>query len=172
LAWAQARRGGAAAALALLHTAGDEFAAAATAPAPWSAFFGETDLAAMIGTVHVELTQRVDVRYSSPAIDSLTFAVNGYGPAMTRSRSLTQIWLATGHALAGDLDQAARIGREAIDVATELRSERTKQRMAPLAAAAARHPSNADARDILDRITRLRGGAGTGPVALRDVLES
>ncbi|MEU4519187.1 hypothetical protein AB0F52_10795 [Amycolatopsis sp. NPDC024027] len=44
--------------------------------------------------------------------------------------------------------------------------------MSPPAAAAARHPGNADARDILDRITRLRGGAGTGPVASRDVLES
>jgi len=156
LAWVQAKRGDAAAALALLHAARDAFASAGPAPAPWSAFFGEIDLAAMIGTVHVELARRVDVRYGDSAIDSLTIAVNGYGPAMTRSRSLTQIWLATGYVLAGDLGQAARIGGEAIEVVTGLRSERTKQRMSPLAAAAARHPGNTDARGIVDRIERLR----------------
>lgn len=145
----------------MLHAARDEFASAGPAPTPWSAFFGEIDVAAMIGTVHVELAQRVDVRYGGPAIDSLTIAVNGYGPAMTRSRSLTQIWLAIGYALAGALDQAARIGGEAIEVAAGLRSERTKQRMSPLVAAAARHPGNTDARDILDRIDRLRAVAGT-----------
>ncbi|MDQ7810931.1 hypothetical protein Q5425_45020 [Amycolatopsis sp. A133] len=160
LAWARAKRGDATAALALLHAARDEFAAAGPASAPWSAFFGETDLAAMIGTVHVELTQSSDVRFAGPAIDALTVAVNGYGPAMTRSRSLTQIWLATGHALAGDLDEAARIGAEAIEVAAGLRSERTRQRMSPLAAAAARHPGHAGARDLLDRIDRVRGAAG------------
>ncbi|MEV5714574.1 hypothetical protein AB0L41_11790 [Amycolatopsis mediterranei] len=171
LAWAQARRGDAAAALTLLHAAKSEFASAGPAPPPWSAFFGETDLAAMIGTVHVELAQRVDVRYCGSAIDSLTIAVEAYGPAMTRSRSLTQILLATGHALAGDLDRALRIGEAAIEVVTELRSERTKQRMSPLAAAAARYPANADARELVDRIGRLRGAAGLGQVH-RDVFES
>jgi tetratricopeptide (TPR) repeat protein len=173
LAWAQARRGDAAAALALLHAARDAFAAAGPVPAPpWSAFFGETDLAAMIGTVHVELALNVDVCYGGAAIDSLTTAVDGYGPAMTRSRSLTQIWLATGHALTGELDQAVRIADTVIETATELRSERTKQRMSPLAAAVARYPGNADARDILHRIDRLRGVAGPDQVAHRDVLES
>lgn len=165
MAWAQAKRGDAAAALGLLHAARDAFAAAGPAPAPWSAFFDEPDLAAMTGTVHVELARRVDVRYSGSAIDSLTVAVNGYGPAMTRSRSLTQIWLATGYALAGDLAEAARIGGETIEVVTGLRSERTKQRMSPLAAAAARHPGNTDARDILDRIERLGDLTGKGRAA-------
>jgi hypothetical protein len=172
LAWVQAKRGDAVAALALLHAAGDAFASAGPATAPWSAFFGELDLAAMIGTVHVELAQRVDIRYGGPAIDSLTVAVNGYGPAMTRSRSLTQIWLATGYALAGDLVQAARIGGETIEVATGLRSERTKQRMSPLAAAASRYPGNTDARDILDRIGRLRDVAGTDRIARLDTFSS
>jgi tetratricopeptide (TPR) repeat protein len=170
LAWAQAKRGDAAAVPASLHAARDAFASAGSAPSPWSAFFGELDLAAMIGTVHVELAQRVDVRYSGSAIEALTIAVNGYGPAMTRSRSLTQIWLATGYALVGDLGQAARIGGEAIEVAVGLRSERTKQRMSPLAAAAARYPGNTDARDILDRIQRLRDVAGTDQRAHRETL--
>jgi hypothetical protein len=171
LAWAQARMEDAAAALALLHAARNEFAAAGPVPAPppWAAFFDGTDLAAMIGTVHIELARNVDIRYGSSAIDSLGIAVNGYGPAMTRSRCLTQIWLATGHALAGDLDHAAQIGEAATEAAAVLRSERTKQRMSPLAAAAARHPGNADARELLERIDRLRGVAT--PVVHRDVLD-
>jgi len=170
LAWAEARRGDAAAALALLHAARDEFAAASPVAAPpWAAFFGETDLAAMIGTVHVELARSVDVRYARSAIDRLVVAVDGYGPAMARSRSLTQIWLATAHALAGDVDQAAHVAGTAVGTAAELRSERTKQRLSPLAAAFARYPGNADARDVLERIDRLRGIAGTGTVTHRGV---
>ncbi|SED63202.1 hypothetical protein SAMN04489727_8662 [Amycolatopsis tolypomycina] len=171
LAWAQAKQGNAAEALASLHRARDEFAAETVPAPPWSAFFGANDLTAMIGTVHVELARSVDVRYNGSAIDSLTSAVDGYGPEMTRSRSLTQIWLATGLALAGDLTRAARIAEAAIEVATQLRSERTKQRMSPLAAAAARHPGNADAREILDRIDQLRGVAGSDEVAHPEVLE-
>jgi len=172
LAWAHARMGDAAAALALLHAARDEFAAAGPVPMPppWAAFFDETDLTAMIGTVHVELARNVDIRYGGSAIDSLGTAANGYGPAMTRSRCLTRIWLATGHALTGDLDHAAQVGGMAIEAAAVLRSERTKQRMSPLAAAAARYPGNADARGILERIDRLR--ADPAPAVHRDVPDS
>ena len=161
MAWADAKQGDAPAALARLRAARDEFAdASAATPPPWAAFFGETDLAAMVGTVHTELAQVVSVRHTGEAIDALTIATDGYGRAMTRSLALTQIWLATARALAGDLDEAARVGGAAIEVATELQSERTKQRMSPLTAAASRFPGNADAREILERIDRLRGVAG------------
>ena len=161
MAWADAKQGDAPAALARLRAARDEFAAASAAtPPPWAAFFGEIDLAAMVGTVHTELAQVVSVRHTGEAIDALTIATDGYGRAMTRSLALTQIWLATARALAGDLDEAARVGGAAIEVATELQSERTKQRMSPLTAAASRFPGNADAREILERVDRLRGVAG------------
>lgn len=169
MAWADAKQGGASAALARLHAARDEFAAAASvaAPPPWAAFFGETDLAAMTGTVYAELAQVVSVRHATEAIDALTIATDGYGRAMTRSLALTQIWLATARALAGDLDEAARVGGAAIEVATELQSERTKQRMSSLTAAASRYPGNADAREILERVDRLRGVAGPEQVTLQ-----
>jgi tetratricopeptide (TPR) repeat protein len=167
LAWAEAKQGAVSAALTRLRAARDEFAAASeAAPPPWAAFFGETDLAAMAGTVHTELAQVVDVRHAGEAIAALIPATDGYERAMTRSRALTRIWLATAHALAGDLDEAARVGGAAIEVATELQSERTKQRMAPLTAAAGRFPGNADAREILERVDRLRGVAGPEQVTL------
>jgi tetratricopeptide (TPR) repeat protein len=160
-AWAAAKLGDAAAALEFLAAAEAEFEAAAGAdPPPWAAFFGATDLAAMTGTVHAELALGVDAGHGGAAIAALTGAVGGYGPAMARSKSLTQIWLATSHVVTGDLDVAARVGAEAVDLASGLRSVRTRQRTAPLAAAARRAPDSPYAREIVDRIDDLHRSAG------------
>jgi tetratricopeptide (TPR) repeat protein len=151
-AWAHAKKADVVAALACLHRARTEFAAAAGAePPPWAAF-GATDLAAMIGTVHGELAQVVDVRHGRDGIPALVDAIAGYGPEMARSRSLTMIWLATVHALDGDLDVAAEAGREAIELAGGLRSPRTRQRLRTLSIAARRHRRDARAQEIIERI--------------------
>ncbi|WP_242545475.1 hypothetical protein [Amycolatopsis sp. MtRt-6] len=159
-AWAYARKADVAAALGCLDRARTEFADAAGAePSPWAAFFGATDLAAMTGTVHAELAQVVDVRHGREGIPALVDAIAGYGPEMTRSRSLTMIWLATVHALDGDLDVAAEAGREAIELAGVLRSPRTRQRLRTLSAAARRHRRDARAREIVERV-ELAGHSG------------
>ncbi|MEV6877076.1 hypothetical protein [Amycolatopsis sp. NPDC051128] len=132
-AWACAKKADVTAAVTHLRHARTEFAAAeGIEPEPWAAFFGATDLAAMIGTVHAELAQVVDVRYGRAGIPALTDAIAGYGPDMARSRSLTVIWLATVHALDGDLDVAAEVGREAVEVVAALRSPRSRQRLRTL----------------------------------------
>lgn len=152
-AWAYAKKADVAAALAALHRARAEFAdAAGVEPSPWAAFFGPTDLAAMIGTVHGELAQVVDVRHGRDGIPALLAAIAGYGPAMARSRSLTLIWLATVHALDGDLDVAAEAGWEALELAGALRSPRTRQRLRTLSAAARRHRRDARAWEIIERV--------------------
>ncbi|WIX86060.1 hypothetical protein [Amycolatopsis sp. DG1A-15b] len=152
-AWADAKKADAVAALACLHRARTEFAdATGVEPSPWAAFFGPTDLAAMIGTVHGELAQVVDVRHGRDGIPALADALAGYGPEMARSRSLTMIWLATVHALDGDLDVAAESGREAIELVGLLRSPRTRQRLRTLSAAARRHRRDARAREIIERV--------------------
>ncbi|MEU0533027.1 hypothetical protein [Amycolatopsis tolypomycina] len=159
-AWAYAKKADVTAALGCLGRARTEFADAAGAePSPWAAFFGATDLAAMIGTVHAELAQVVDVRHGREGIPALVDAIDGYGPEMARSRSLTVIWLATVHALGGDLDVAAEAGREAIELAGVLRSPRTRQRLRTLSAAARRHRHDARAREIIERI-ELAGQSG------------
>jgi len=152
-AWAYAKKADVAAALASLRRARVEFAdAQGTEPSPWAAFFGVTDLAAMVGTVHAELAQVVDVRHGRDGIPALVDAIAGYGPEMARSRSLTAIWLATVHALEGDLDVAAEVGRDAIEVAAALRSPRTRQRLRTLSAAARRFPRDARARQLVERV--------------------
>jgi tetratricopeptide (TPR) repeat protein len=155
-AWAYAKKADVAAALTHLARARAEFAdAGPVEPTPWEAFFDPNDMAAMMGTVHAELAQHVDVRYGREGIPALVDAIAGYGPSMSRSRSLTVIWLATIHTLDGDLDVAGQLGREAIAVAAELQSPRTRQRLQSLSTAAQRFPRDDEARELVEGIAAL-----------------
>lgn len=149
-------RGDTSAALADLGRATDDFAAATGPPAPWAAFFGENDLAAMSGTVHVEIARSADIAHPCSAIPFLTAAVAGYGPDMARSRALTQILLALGHALDNDLDEADRVGARAIDAARTVRSVRPKDRLSPLETAVRDSRRGPDGERLLERITAFR----------------
>jgi len=152
-AWAHAKKADVTGALTYLRRARQEFAEAeGREPSPWAAFFGPTDMAAMVGTVHGELAQVVDIRHGRVGVSALTEAIDGYPRGMARSRSLTLIWLATVHALDGDLDVAIAVGEEAVELAGALRSPRVRQRLYSLSAAARRFSGNADARDIIERI--------------------
>jgi tetratricopeptide (TPR) repeat protein len=155
-AWAHAKKADVTGALTYLRRAREELAAAEGSKfSPWAAFFGPTDMAAMTGTVHAELAQVVDIRHGRDGIPALLEAIEGYRTGMTRSRSLTLIWLATVHALDGDLDVAMAVGQEAVELAGALRSPRTRQRLNSLSAAARRYSGNADAQEIVDRIDDL-----------------
>ncbi|TWP45836.1 hypothetical protein FKR81_38365 [Lentzea tibetensis] len=123
-AWAYARQSRAAEAVRALGKAQDEFARAdRTHPPDWARFHDETDLTAMIGTVHAELG---DTRNAIPA---LTRAIENFGPTMARSWTFCLISLATCHFVDGDVDQGLAIGTQAVTAAEGLRSERTWDRM-------------------------------------------
>ncbi|GAB3135538.1 tetratricopeptide repeat protein [Amycolatopsis sp. NPDC004378] len=155
-AWAFAKKADVTGALTYLRRARQEFAESeGREPSPWAAFFGTTDMAAMVGTVHAELAQMVDIRHGRDGIPALTEAIAGYPRGMARSRSLTLIWLATVHALDGDLDVATAVGEEAIELVGALRSPRARQRLHSLSAAARRFSGSADAQEIVDRIDDL-----------------
>ncbi|HET6288221.1 MAG TPA: tetratricopeptide repeat protein, partial [Amycolatopsis sp.] len=159
-AWAYALLGDVRAALDKLSLAPEQFADSVGDVVPsWSAFFTANDLAAMIGTVRTELARLVDVRHSREAIPALTEAIDGYGPDMVRSRSLTMIWLAVDHALEGDLDRAAEIGLAAMEIAAGIRSARTRDRLRPLSESVRSRVGDINARNLLDRIATFRAGA-------------
>lgn len=155
-AWAHAMSGDEQAALSRLTEAESAFADAASwpEPQPWEAFFGEADMAAMRGTVLTELAEVVSPRHGAPAVTQLTQAVSGYGDDMARSRSLTMIMLAQNHARQGNLEEAAEIGGEAVDLARRVGSIRPKDRLRPL-----------------ERLLRLRLSEQKGSSAARDLLE-
>ncbi|WP_086841994.1 hypothetical protein [Amycolatopsis kentuckyensis] len=154
-AWAFAMAGDEHAALTRLAEAEAAFATAGSwpEPRPWEAFFRETDMAAMRGTVLTELSTTVSARYSGEAIPQLTAAAGRYGADMARSRSLTLIMLAQNHALQGDFEEATRIGEEALDLAETVGSVRPKDRLAPLERLLTRHRAT---RGLADRISRYR----------------
>ncbi|MEV4143611.1 hypothetical protein AB0J40_08070 [Amycolatopsis sp. NPDC049691] len=159
-AWAHALRGQAAPALTELGRAEDDFAAVSGPSPPWAAFFDANDLAAMCGTVHVELARSVDASHARAAISFLAGAVAGYGPEMARSRALTQILLALGHAMENDLDEADRVVAEAIRTARSLRSARPKDRLASLETVVRDRLPEPDARQLLERVRSFRREPG------------
>ena len=154
-AWAYAKKGDKELATGLLGRAEEEFAAADVADPPdWAKFFTRTDVAAMTGSVHTELALTAGGgRDADVAIDSLTEAVDGYGPDMTRSRTLCLMMLATNHLLAGDTDRGAEVGNEAVEAAGTLKSVRTKDRVRPLKQEADRRRDNRECRALVEYIS-------------------
>ncbi|WP_439664165.1 hypothetical protein ACSHWB_23590 [Lentzea sp. HUAS TT2] len=131
-AWAYARQNRSSESLYALGKAQDAFAAADLTHVPdWARFHDETDLTAMIGTVHAELGD------TEAAIPALTSAIERFGPAMARSTAFCLISLAACHFLDGDLDEGQAVGLSAVRAAEELRSERVWDRMRPMLQAAA-----------------------------------
>lgn len=131
-AWAYARQARAHEALLELGKAEEAFARADLAHVPdWARFRDETDMTAMIGTVHAELG---DTRRAIPA---LTSAIERFGPTMARSSTFCLIALASCHFLDGDVDEGQAVGARAVAAAEGLRSERVWDRLRPMMQAAA-----------------------------------
>jgi tetratricopeptide (TPR) repeat protein len=151
-AWAYAMMGNETQATKLLGRSKDEFARADIAAAEsWVKFFNETDVYAMIGTVHTVLAQQ-DPAHTKYAIPALTRAVETYDEDMARSKTFMLGALATNHMLDGDIDQGARVGGKALDCAEGIKSARVRDRLKPLQVEAELRRNNVDARDLADRL--------------------
>ncbi|KAA2263719.1 helix-turn-helix transcriptional regulator [Solihabitans fulvus] len=159
-AWAYAKMGTDDQALKLLGRARDEFSRANVAEAPaWAKFFDEVDLSAIVGTVHTELAQTVDPKYTRFAVPALTKAINSWGEDMARNRSFNLTALSINHMLEGDLDHAAKVGSHAVDLSESLKSVRTRDRMKPLKKEADKRRNNPDARELSDRLAKFISAA-------------
>ncbi|GAA5105739.1 helix-turn-helix transcriptional regulator [Haloechinothrix salitolerans] len=151
-AWAYAEMGNEQQSTKLLGMTRDTFARADIDNAEsWVKFFNQTDLHAMVGTVHTVLA-RQDAKHTKYAIPALTRAIDGYGEDMARSKAFNLSALATNHLLDGDIDHGAKIGRSALEAADGLKSARVKDRMAPMKAEAEKRRNNVDARELTERI--------------------
>ncbi|GII06261.1 XRE family transcriptional regulator [Planomonospora parontospora subsp. parontospora] len=152
-AWAYALLGDAELALKSLHRAQDEFARSCDHPFPvWVSFFGPADLDALSGMVHAGLTDdHLDV-----AVEFLTTALRQREASMTRSRAFELTALATVQLRAGEMGSGIGNGHHAVVLATQIRSKRIIDRLAPLHATATNLVSDSDARDLAQRITTVR----------------
>src|SRR5690606_8226563 len=153
-AWAYAMMGNEEQALRLLGMTRDTFARAEGEEVPaWAQFFNQTDVHAMIGTVHTVLAQQPGLtEHTKYAIPALTRAIDGYGDDMARSKAFNLSALATNHLLEGDIDHGAKVGRSALECAESIKSARIKDRMKPLKREAERRVNNPDARELAERI--------------------
>lgn len=155
-AWAYAMMNEPDHAVKLMNRARSEFERSNLDEAPdWVKFFDETDIHAMIGTVHTVLSER-DVKHSAIAIPAITKALAGYNDAMARSRAFNLTALATNHLRQGDVDHGVRVGRDALALAGGLKSARVVDRLKPLELEAGRRGASTDARDLSASIRRLR----------------
>jgi tetratricopeptide (TPR) repeat protein len=155
-AWAYAMMGYEEQTMKLIGRTRDEFARANLAEAEdWVRFFNDTDVYAMIGTVHTVLAHNGFPKHTQYAIPALTRAIDSYGDDMARSKAFNLSALATNHLLDGDIDHGSKVGNSAVDLAEHLKSARVRDRMRPLKDEADKRRNNAHARDLSDNIGRL-----------------
>ncbi|MGW5050841.1 helix-turn-helix domain-containing protein [Actinokineospora sp. NPDC004072] len=155
-AWAYAMLGRKDQTMKLINRTRDEFSRANLAEADdWVKFFNETDVHAMIGTVHTVLASTVDPSHTKFAIPALSRAIDGYGEEMTRSKAFNLGALAVNHLLEGDVDHGAKIGRQAVELAESLKSKRVVDRLEPLREEALKRANNAEARDLVEQINHI-----------------
>lgn len=155
-AWAYAMLGRKEQTMKLINRTRDEFSRAnLTEAEDWVKFFNETDVYAMIGTVHTVLATTVDPTHTKFAIPALSRAIDAYGEEMTRSKAFNLSALAVNHLLEGDIDHGARIGRQAVDLAENLKSSRVRDRLDTLKEEAGKRANNPDARDLAEQINNI-----------------
>ncbi len=155
-AWAYAMMGDGAQATKLLGRSRDELARADLSKAPdWARFYNETDMHAMTGTVHTVLSA-FDIKHAAIAIPAINQSLVHYDESMSRSRTFMLTALATNHLRQGDVDHGVRIGRDALTLATGLKSRRVADRLKPLEIEAARRANNSDSRQLSQLIRQYR----------------
>jgi hypothetical protein len=156
-AWAYAMMGDDVQATKLLGWSWDELARANLAEAPdWARFYDETDMYAMVGTVHHELSA-FDPRHAALAIPAFDQALARYDDSMARSQAFTLTMLATSHLRQGEVDHGVLVGRKALMLASRVKSKRVTDRMKPLQIEAARQSTSSDSRELSHLIRQHRG---------------
>ncbi|MGH3694641.1 MAG: transcriptional regulator [Pseudonocardiaceae bacterium] len=155
-AWAYSMMGDDVQAKKLLGRSRDELARADIHEAPdWARFYNDTDMYAMIGTVHNELAA-YDPRHAAVAIPAFGQALARYDHLMGRSQAFSLTMLATSHLRQGDVDHGIQIGRKALVAATAVKSKRVTDRLKPLEIEAARRSNHPDSRELSQQINQHR----------------
>jgi transcriptional regulator with XRE-family HTH domain len=155
-AWAYAMMGDDVQAKKLLGRSRDELARADPKDTPdWARFYNDTDMYAMIGTVHNELAA-YDPRHAAVAIPAFGQALARYDDSMGRSQAFNLTMLATSYLRQGDVDHGIQVGRKALLAASAVKSKRVTDRLKPLEIEAARRSTNPDSRDLAHLIRQQR----------------
>jgi transcriptional regulator with XRE-family HTH domain len=124
-----------------------------TGAAPWAAHVTSAEIAAQVG--HSSwLLSSYDPSFAPEAITQLQIAVDGYGAAYARSRAVNLTGLAGAKFIAGDIDSAVAVGRDAVTAITGMQSRRAYRRLAVLKDVAARVGHRSDVLDLQAEIDK------------------
>jgi transcriptional regulator with XRE-family HTH domain len=113
----------------------------------WFKFYNDTEMHAMIGTVHFELAD-VEARHVDTAIPALRTALATQDSLLVRSQTFCLSMLATSHLIQGDVDHGIQVGRKALMAASTVKSTRVTDRLKPLQVELAKFPTNPDSREL------------------------
>jgi tetratricopeptide (TPR) repeat protein/transcriptional regulator with XRE-family HTH domain len=161
-AWAYAMMGDDVQARKLLDRSRSELARANPEETPdWAKFYNQTDMYAMIGTVHNELAA-YESRYAAVAIPAFDQALARYDDFMGRSQAFSLGMLATSYLRQGDVDHGIQVARKALMAASTVKSKRVTDRLRPLEIEAQRRASNADSREISHLLRQHRSVLSSG----------
>jgi len=145
IAWADAKSDDARACERTLGQVQEEFDHSKPDDDPdWVYWLSQQEIDVMAGRCYTELGKP---KLAEPLLAN---AIAGYDHALVRESSLYLSWLAEDHIQLNDLDQAASIATEALELASRTNSARTDERLRHLAKRLKPHSSVAKVAEFLD----------------------
>ncbi|MGH3832138.1 MAG: helix-turn-helix domain-containing protein [Pseudonocardiaceae bacterium] len=122
----------------------------------WSQDFDNTEMFAMIGIVHTELSA-IDRGHAATAIPALRQALAGDDYNLVRGRMFRMTSLATSYLREGEVNQGIQLARKTVLTVPTMKSKRVLDRLRPLELELARLPNSADSRELCHQIRQYRG---------------
>ncbi|WP_143173905.1 hypothetical protein [Streptoalloteichus hindustanus] len=126
----------------------EHFALAQDASADWLGWIDSGEIRAMEGVMWATLSEE------ERAISALVTSLRHRGDSAPVYSAFSLAELATAHLRNGDINEGVRVGMNAVDLVEPLRSQRARDRLAPLRVAAL--SSGRQAGDLVHRITLAR----------------
>ncbi|MFL1381936.1 hypothetical protein [Nocardiopsis protaetiae] len=144
-AWARAVAGDVAATERALEAARGALAAAAGEEQPgWSSWVDRTELGIMTGRCWAELGRPLR------AVPVLEEALAGFDDAHARDKALYSSWLAASYLSAGEVEQAAAIASQVLELSMGVASVRPRQRLEPVLRRLRSHHDLPEVAAVLD----------------------
>ncbi|WP_280458855.1 hypothetical protein [Nocardia carnea] len=133
----------------------ERFADSQTATDPfWVHYFDAAELAGTIGGRLLDMSRRKPV-FAGEAAEHIELAVQSRRPDRIRSAALDRLGLAEAHVIQGEVEEACRVGHDALDVVERTRSDRVRVKVGKLYKRTERAKGNLAIAELRDRIRPL-----------------
>ncbi|MCX0271673.1 hypothetical protein NLM24_13330 [Nocardia zapadnayensis] len=133
----------------------ERFAASQTATDPfWVHYFDSAELAGTIGGRLLDMSRRKPV-FAGEAAEHIELAVQSRRPDRIRSTALDRLGLAEARVIQGEMEEACRVGHDALDVVERTRSDRVRVKVGKLYKRTERAQGNVAVAELRDRMRPL-----------------